>query len=174
MNIFLLPVILLCILSGLPGMQYRQKLSEIRFPQEYFAYSGYTSGETKVLWDEVENPSERYTRCTLNEDGSVSLFVTPDQQANNIRIYEDALSGWAAQCAGKGVDVEYSKDCRAVTFRADNLAEFDAAAEDVRTVLCALSCLQFASSPQPGNWSLDVTVRDHTEDGAVLMTYHLP
>ena len=187
-----LPLILLCLPAYLakslpqPGQAQvqtqpapeeghaRSDLAEIRFPKEYIAFSGYTAEETRTLWDEAEDQAERYTRCALNEDDSVSVFVTADQQALNIRIYEAALSGWMIQCENKGLDVSYAKDCRAVTFRTDSPADFEAATGDVRAVLCALSCLQFASGEQPGDWSLQVTVTGRGQKAPVFMTYSLP
>ena len=50
------------------------KLLEIRFPASFTAFTGFTPEETLRLWKETEQPKRRYTRCSLNADGSVSLL----------------------------------------------------------------------------------------------------
>ena len=154
------------------------KLLEIRFPASFTAFTGFTPEGTLRLWKETEQPKRRYTRCSLNADGSVSLFVTRAQQEENLRVYREGLAGWSALCAKKGVAVTAAADLRQLTCLADSAAAWSAASEDIRSALASLSCLQIAENASPHAssvpWSVRVDVYLRTDPAHLFLTYSIP
>ena len=157
------------------------KLLEIRFPASFTAFTGFTPEETLRLWEEMQQPQRRYTRCSLNADGSISLFVTRAQQEENLQVYREGLAGWTALCAMKGVTVTTAADHRQLTCLADSAAAWSAASGDIRSVLASLSCLQIAENASPHAsyassvpWSVRVDVYIRTDPAHLFLTYSIP
>ena len=154
------------------------RLLEIRFPASFATFTGFTPEETLRLWQDMEQPQKRYTRCSLNADGSVSLFVTQKQQEENLRVYREGLAGWTSVCAMKGVAVTAAADHRQLTCLSDSAAAWSAASGDIRSVLASLSCLQIAENASPHAssvpWSVRVDVYLRSDPSHLFLTYSVP
>ena len=149
-------------------------LREICFPASFTAFTGYTPEESIRLWEEVAQPDKRYTRCRLNPDNSISLFVTRSQQAENMRIYRESLQGWTARCRSVGVSVQYTADCRHISCLADSEKAWTDASGDLQAVQAALACLQIMKGTSALSWSVSVRVALKSDPNHTFLSYTIP
>jgi len=170
----LIPAALLILLNA---RQSDRTLSEIRFPASFTAYTGFTPSETRQLWLDMADREERFTKCELNPDDSLSLFVTPVQLKHNKQIWQDGLSGWLAQCLSRGVHITCSDDCRHMYCRVKTYEDYTRAQSEVRAALVALSCLQLCrlkNAEDSEYWGVSVHVYEEAQPDTETALIRVP